>query len=331
MSTNPISPAIAAKPQQQPLQFTQLTKTDLDDPSLGLLNTLLTQMQTQIAAFGGAGGPAPLAGGVDVKGNTVKNIGPPTEHGDAVSLGHAERNYSAQALAPQLESGKTQLKSYRAIDSKTQTESYSNFLENVMNTVPTANTSTLSAAPPGGGSVAVTISAGYHVFPSGKTVTYGMRTDTLSLPATFSISSISRTGDEVTAIMSGATGFLAGQQIFVTGVSDNSYNGTFALDTSTGGGATLKWPQVGGNSSSSGGTASENGCYYYFIGVNSNMLALAGPFSSDIQSNRVNVNQDGFVLIAVIVLNSSGFDFSQSAAGATPPAATGNSRLLLRL
>ena len=328
MATNPNIPTS----HPPPLQQVQLKQADLEDPNLSFLNNLLTQMQTQISSLVGAGGPTPLPSGVDVKGATVKNIGPPVDDFDAVSKSHAEANYSAAALAPQLEAGnssKTTLKSYRAVNSKVQHESYSNFLENIMNTTPTANTSTLSADAPAGGSVSVTISAGYHVFPSGKAVSYGQRTDTLTLPITFAISSIARASGIVTATLSSAPGWLVGQQIYVTGVSDTSYNGTFVILTITG--ATITWAQIGGDSSSSGGTASENGCYYYYIGINSNMLALAGPYSSDVQSNRVNVNQDGFVLIAVIVLNSSGFDFAQSAAGATPPASTGNSRLLLRL
>lgn len=327
MATTP-----ASQQQRPPLQTIQLKKSDLEDPNLGVLNTLLMQIQTQVSQIIGAGGPAHLPAGIDVRGATVKNIGEPTAPGDAVSKLHAERNYSAAALAPQLEAGnnsKTSLKTYRALNSKQQRESYSNFLEDVMNTTPTANTSTLSATPPSGGSVTVTISAGYHAFPSGKVDSYGQRSDTLTLPTTFSISAISRTSNVVTATTGSATGFLVGQQVYVTGVGDTSYNGTFVLLSASG--TTLTWAQVGGNSSSSGGTVSENGCYYYYIGVNSVALALAGPYSSDTQANRVHVNQDGFVLIAVIVLNSDGMDFTQSAAGATPPAATGNSRLLLRL
>lgn len=324
MSTQPTSPGTL------PQQISQIKQADLQDPNLGFLNTLLTQMQVQINALSGATGKSPMPSGIDVKGSTVSNIGEPTAPGDAVSKAHAEANYSAAALAPQLDSGsKNSFKGYRSLNSKQQRESYSNFLENIMNTTPTANTSTLSADPPSGGSVAVTISAGYHVFPSGKTVSYGSRTDTLRLPVTFSISSISRSGNIVTCVTGSATGFLVGQQVYVTGVGDTSYNGTFVLLSVAG--TTLTWAQVGGDSSSSGGTISENGCYYYYIGVNSNMLALGGPFSSDTQANRTAVNKDGFVLIAVLVLNSSGFDFTQSAAGATPPASTGNSRLLLRL
>jgi hypothetical protein len=61
------------------------------------------------------------------------------------------------------------------------------------------------------------------------------------------------------------------------------------------------------------------------------VLTVAGPFSSDTQQNRIEVNSDGTVLIAVAVLNAGGLDLTQSAAGATPPAITGNARILTRL
>jgi len=313
-----------------PIISGQFTPADMQDPNLALFNTWKTSIENQVNALSGAAGKSVLPAGVDVAGGTVTGLGEPTSPADAVSKGHAEANYSASALAPQLESGgKTSLKSYRALNSKAQKESYSNFLEGVLNTSPTANTSIITGGAPSGGSVPVTVSAGTHLFVSGNQASYAQRTDTLALPASFHISSISRTGNVVTAILSAAPSLVAGDAVAVTGVTDTSYDGTFILTSAVG--TTLVWTQVGADSTSSGGLISTNTCYYYYVVGGNTVLTLAGPFSSDTQQNRVTVNADGTVLIAVAVLNAAGLDTTQSAAGATPPTATGNARLLTRL
>lgn len=313
-----------------PIQSLQLKNSDLEQDGLPTLNNYLTQVQDQINRLSGATGPTELPSGVDVRGATLTGLGQPQSPTDAVSLAHAEDNYSAAALSPKLEaSGSSPLKTYRALNSKAQRENYSTFLENCMSTSPTANTSTISADPPVGGTVTVTVSAGSHLYVSGNELTYAQRTDTLSLPTSYSISSISRTGGVVTANFSSAPPFTIGDFISIAGVSNSSFDGSFQI--TGGGGTTFTWNQSGANASSSGGGASQGTVYYYFIGVNSRTLALAGPYSGDTQENRLNVNIDGTVLVAVIVLTGSGVDLSQSAGGATTPAETGNVRLLLRL
>jgi hypothetical protein len=129
-----------------------------------------------------------------------------------------------------------------------------------MSVAPTANTSTISSGSPSSGKVAVTISAGQHLFTSGKIVSYAQRTDSLSLPS-----------------------------------------------------------------------GSAQSVYYYYLTVNSQSLAISPAFTEDTQQNRVQVNVDGTVLIAVATLGSGGLVTTQSAAGATPPSTTGNSRILARL
>ena len=313
-----------------PIISGQFTSADMQDPQLSLFNTWKTSIENQVNALSGTAGKSVLPAGVDVAGSTVTGIGEPTGPADAVSKGHAEANYSASALAPQLESGgQSSLKSYRALNSKAQKESYSNFLEGVLNTSPTANTSIITGAAPVGGSVMVTVSAGTHLFVSGSQASYAQRTDTLALPSSYSISSISRTANVVTAVLSSAPPLAVGDAVAVTGVTDTSYDGTFVLTGVAG--TTLTWTQVGANSTSSGGLASTNTCYYYYVVGGNTVLTLAGPFSSDTQQNRTGVNKDGTCLIAVAVLNSAGLDTTQSAAGATPPATTGNARLLTRL
>lgn len=310
----------------QPISQPQLRPEDLKDP--GVLNTIIQQMQTQINALSGAQGKTQLPAGAELGGSTISGLGVPQTPTDAISLTHAETNYSAAALAPKLEAGGTNsLQSYRALNSKAQTENYSNFLEGVLNTAPTANTSTVSAGSPSGGSVAVTVTAGAHLYVSGKQVTYAQRTDTLALPASYSISAISRSGGVVTATVTSP--LLSTANIAVAGVGDSSFDGTFVVSRSTG--STLSWAQPGLDATSTGGTVTTGGCYYYLAATGSQTLALYGPALADTQQNRTAANIDGTCLIACVVINGSGFVTNQSAAGATPPATTGNSRLLTRL
>jgi hypothetical protein len=167
-----------------PILGGQLKLSDLQEEGLPFLNAWKAQIENQVNKLSGATGPTQLPAGVDVKGSTVSNIGEPQSPTDAISKGHAEKNYSAEALAPKLESGsKTALKSYRQLNSKQQRESYSDFLESCMSTAPTTNTSSIAATGPVGGSATVTISAGSHQFVSGNQNSYAQRSDTLSLPS----------------------------------------------------------------------------------------------------------------------------------------------------
>lgn len=168
-----------------PTQTVQLTPSDLQDPSLGTLNNLIAQLQTQINQLNGSSGKTVLPSGVDVSGSTVSNVGAPQSPTDAVSKAHADANYSAAAIAPQLESGaKVGLKTYRALNSKSQSEQSSTFLYGMLNTSPTTNTSTVSATSPSGGSITVTCTAGYHTYPDSETITpYAQRSDALPVPS----------------------------------------------------------------------------------------------------------------------------------------------------
>ncbi len=329
-TTSAPAASVAAQPSAQPLQQTQLRLEDLQQPGLPTLNTLISQIQGQLNTLSGALGKTPLPAGADLGGSALTGLGAPTSPTDAVSLAHAQANYSAAAIAPQLESGSpAALKTYRALNSQQQQENYSNFLEGVLNTAPTANTSIIEATPPSGGSVTVTISAGAHLYVSGRQVTYTQRSDTLALPASFPITAISRSGNVVTATTLAPTGYTAGEGIAVNGVTDNSYDGSFVLTSVSG--ITLTWNQINADSSSSGGTVSTANVYYYFVSGNSHELALSQAFPADTQQNRVSVNRDGTVLIATITLNAGGLDASQSSAGATPPVVTNGVRLQLRL
>lgn len=326
--TNPNNSTAAAN-GIQPLQYTQLTEDDLKNP--GTFNTIFSQLFNQVNAVTGASGQTTLAGGVDVAGAKVSNVGRPTSPGDAVNSAHAEANYSAQALQPKLEAGGSHtLRTYRALNSKQQSEKYSTYLNQMSNTAPTTNTTTVEATSVGS-VIEIVIPAGYHLRVDGSSAAFGTFTATVPAPTAQTIVTASRTGG-VSTLNGTFSGLLGGESINVTGVSDPTFDGTFVLLSATGSVVTYAQPtQANTTLPATGGTIGTLGCYYFYLKYPSQQLAISGPFSDDSQQNRLASNVDGQVLIAVVVVNSDGIVQEQSAAGATPPAATGNFRLLARL
>jgi len=186
----------------------------------------------------------------------------------------------------------------------------------LMSTPPSAN-SIFPTLTNGGGSVTVSIPANKFMFADGSFVNIIGRTDILSTPAQFAISSISCTGD-VVSVVAAPTGLVAGNVATITGVTPSSFNGTFVLTSSTGGGANLTYQLDLGSTSGSGGFVQVNGVWYYAIQKRLNALKLLGPFSGDTAQNRLNANNDGFQIVAVVVVTSSGGQISLSGGGGSP-------------
>jgi hypothetical protein len=310
-----------------PLQLTQFTLEELHTPEgVANLNQWISLHTQRLNALGpSTGSSAEFPNGIDLSGAHAVNVGGVGPQHTAITLATAEARYSAKALAPQLEAGQpNSLKSVRRINDPNQRESFSNFLEGTLNTAPTTNTATIT----GSGSTC-TVSAGFHLLVSGNVQSFGARTDTVSLPSSFTIATLTRTSSTVTCVTTLATGYTVGSVVNIGGVSDSSFNGSFVLVTAVG--TTLTWRQVAPDSTATGGTVSESGVYYYRLATNAKVLSLYGPYSTDSQQNRLSVNKDGGVGIAVAVFNGSGFDPTQSAAGATPPAANSQIRIINRL
>jgi hypothetical protein len=80
-----------------------VTAEDFKDPKQ--LNVFLSQLTGAVQALQGSGGRTTLFSGVDVQGETVTGLGAPQGDTDAVSLAHAQGNYSAPAVGPQLDIG----------------------------------------------------------------------------------------------------------------------------------------------------------------------------------------------------------------------------------
>ena len=105
MSTNPNPRPVAPANTPLPIQNFQLTKSDLEDPSLGRLNVMLQQVIQRVNAHSGVSGPTILPSGADVQGKTVTGLAAPTSPTDAISSGHADSQYGAASLSPQLDIG----------------------------------------------------------------------------------------------------------------------------------------------------------------------------------------------------------------------------------
>jgi hypothetical protein len=309
-----------------PVQLTQFKLEDFQsEDGISRFNQQMTNVVKALNSVVAGAGPVTLPAGVDLQGASIANVGGVGPQHEVVSKAYAEANYSAAAIKPKLEAGGSHaLTTVRRVNDSRQLENSSAFLEGALNTAPTTNTSTIT----GSGST-VSISSGQHLLVSGNVQAYASRTDTFSLPSSFTLSSISRSSSIVTAITSTATGYAPGSVINAGAVSDSSFDGSFVLVTAVG--TTLTWAQVAPNASATGGTVSEGSVYYYRLGRNQKTLSLIGPYSADSQQSRLQANTDGGVLIGVVVLNGSGVDLTQSAAGATPPPANGGVHIVTRL
>lgn len=320
----------------KPIQFTQFTAADFQDPTLGQFNNVMQQMANAINASNGATGKTQLPAGIDVQGSTVSGIGEPQTPTDAVSKLHAEKNYSAAAIAPKLEAGGSHsLKTMRRLSDTNQQETNSVWLQRLSNTTPSCNTSVVTGST-GGGSSTITIPAGFHQYPDGTVRPYATATHTTPNPVLQGITGMTRSGGVTTATGT-FSGLTPGESIYISGASDPSFDGTFTLTTASG--STLTWAQPGLPNVTipvTGGSISTSGCFYFYLQYPSQTLALdAGPsglgYASDAQQNRLNSNRDGRILIAVAVVSGNGLVTDESAAGATPPQTTQGNRIIARL
>ena len=310
MSTN------VANPFPNPI----LKKSDLDDDNLTLLNQILANFSKGLNDATGINGPIKLANHIDLGGNSIQNVGAPESPTDAIPNSYANDTYGAKALAPAFNAlGKQVMQTYRQLSNPDQREQYSSFLNKILNTAPTSNTSFVDFTPPSGGTITATVTAGLHQRVDGSVVPYAARTDTLTLPTAYTISTIARSGGIVTVATSVATGLTVGDGFTITGVSDPSFDGTFVVLTIVG--TTITYIQGGPNTGtiSGSGHLSVGGVYYYTLSHGQSNLGLVGGFSSDTWSNRVQASFDQTTIIAVVVTNSAGGDTSNSAAGGTPP------------
>lgn len=179
---------MANTPNPTPLQQLNFTESDLANPShfIAQLNTILnnqSQVLNQFLGYGNNQGSIPISGQLDLQGNKITGVAPATIGSDVVTHEVAESRYSAPALKKHFESGgKSSLISYRQLNNVSQREQSSSFLNDLVSTAPTANTSTISATAPAGGTTSVTISAGTFSKVDNTLVHYLSLTSSLPVP-----------------------------------------------------------------------------------------------------------------------------------------------------
>ena len=321
-----------------PIPLILITADDVrGDPNnfAALLNNEFQNIIQKLNSLIGAAGTVSINSHLDLTGNSIRNVAPPELPGDVVNLGHANENYSAPALAPQLEAtGSSPLSTYRQLNNPNQRELSTSHLNALGNTAPQTNNSDIAFGAPSGGFIPVTISSGVQERADGSSLPYAQLNDSVAVPTTFNINTISRTSNVVTGNTTGVNTLQTGNTVAIAGVGDSSYNGTFVLTfVGIGGsppGPVFQFNQAGANSSSSGGTISLFGVYYYVMDPAVGKVYHVGPFAADTSQNRINATADGLAMIAVAVVTGSGGDTTNSAAGATSPVANigGGNRIL---
>lgn len=274
----------------------------------------LSQLADTVNSLQGYNGVIKLNNHVDLGGSQLKNVGAPTAPTDALTSGLAEASYSASALAPNFEStGKNSLKTMRQINSPVQRESNSSWLNDLMSTPPNAN-AIIPLTSNAMGGVQVVIPASPFTFADGSTLLLQSRTDLLSLPTSYTIASISCAENLVTLSTTAPTGLTAGQVMTVTRVNPAGFNGSYPV-TGTAAGNILYYQDDLGTVSGSGGSIELNNVWYYAVKKRSTLVNLFGPFNGDTASNRLQVNQDGNQIVAVVVLTASGSQVASSGGG----------------
>jgi hypothetical protein len=302
-----------------PVQLGKINFSSLSLPEQLQMSRVIDAINT----LGGYSGPVQLQDDLDLNGNQVKNVAPPTEDSDVLTSGVARASYSAAALRPQLEAGSSQpMVSYRQINNGSQREVSASWLNDLMSTSPNANAiyPTLTTS---GGSVQSVIPASLFTFSDGSTIMLNGRTDLLSLPATYALSSISASGGVVTAVFA-YTGtppsIAAGNAGTIAGVSPSAFNGTYTLTLVTIGVSTItvEYQDTSAAGSGTGGDFELNSVWYYAAKKRSQDIYLLGPYGTDSNQNRINAAYDGYQLVCVVVITNSGGQVEQSGGGGSP-------------
>ena len=289
-----------------------------EDNVSAALQAWLSQLADTVNTHSGYNGVIATANHLSLSGYRLMDVGSPEASTDAISSGVAEENYSVSALAPQLEAGSsTGLKSMRRVNDKNQREQSSSWLNDLMSSVPSAN-QVFPVISNVGGEVQVVIPTSLFTFADSSSIQLISRTDLLARPAQYAISSISSSGLVATVGASAATGLAAGQAMTITGVTPPSFNGTFGITSSTGGGTTLTYQLDIGTTTGSGGYVELNGVYYYTVKKRDPTVHLLGPYPSDNMQNRLQANFDGNQIAAVVVITNSGGQVLLSGGGGSP-------------
>jgi len=281
------------------------------------VNDWLNTIVDAVNSGAGYNGPAVINDHLSIQGNRLMNVAPPVEATDAISSGHAQANYSASALAPQLEiGGANALSSYRALNSRSQTETYSSFLNGVVSGPGNANTITPTATT-GGGTTTITIPASTFQFADGTTRHYPARTDTVTNPASFTVASWLVTTPGLASVTTTATNSVTLNGV-VTLAGTGGIDGAWVV-TQIFSPTVFQVAVSATSGSGTGGTVATSGTYYYSVIKNNPIIQIQGVVTaSDTPYDRLPASNDSRQLVAVVVVNSGGGVTTASAGGGTP-------------
>jgi hypothetical protein len=277
----------------------------------------MSNLQDAVNILGGHSGEVELSGHLNLSGNKITNVGPAESESDVLTSGQAETKYSAEALRPHLQAnGKVPLATYRMLNSKDQRENSSSWLNNLLSTPPNSN-SINPIVSSGGGSTTVTIPASILQMGDGSKRYLPSRTDVLTNPANYSISTFTVALGVATVNLSStpSPALAANTVIYISGTGQ--IDGTYPI-------ASILSPtsftiNVTSGVSGAGGTVETGGVSYYYLDKSFNKVNLSTlPSASDTPFHRLGISGDGFQLLAVVSINSSGHVQVGTAGGATP-------------
>jgi len=279
-----------------------------------------SQLIDTVNSLAGHNGPIPLQSHLDMQGNLVQNLGTAAKPSptDALTHGVAQSAYSAAALKPALQAGgSATLNSYRILNSGTQREGTSSYMNELMSSVPNANL-IVPFVSPSGANFLVLIPASPFTFADGSSIMLNAFSDLITaLPGSFAITSMSVAGGVVT-VNCAATGLSTGDIATIIGGTNASFSGTFQLISSTGGGTVLQYQSSVASGTDTGGFVQVNGVHYYAAKTKNPNIFRFGPFTGDTMFNRMNSNFDGTQIVAVVVITATGAQIAQSGGGGSP-------------
>lgn len=97
---------MSSQPNSLPLQWASLTPEHFKtQEGIDAVNQQMLQIVNAVNRNNGVGGKVTLPHGIDVRGATVSGVGAPQSDSDAISSGHAQSQFSAPVLSPQLDIG----------------------------------------------------------------------------------------------------------------------------------------------------------------------------------------------------------------------------------
>jgi hypothetical protein len=277
----------------------------------------MSNLQDAVNILGGHSGEVELSDHLSLGGHKITNVGPAESAADVLTNAVAEKKYSASALRPSLEAGGSQsMVSYRQINNQGQREQTSSWLNSLLSTPPNSNTINPIVSS-GGGSTTVTIPASILKMGDGSTRYLPSRTDTLTNPASYSISTFTVALGVATVNLSStpSPALAANTVIYISGTGQ--IDGTYPI-------ASIISPtsftiNVSSGVSGAGGTVETGGVSYYYLDKSFNKVNLSTlPSASDTPFHRLGISGDGFQLLAVVSINSSGHVQVGTAGGATP-------------